>query len=160
MMIVPIIYVIFDRQLKITFRKSSSPPEKIHSPLFTHSSPKNTKSASPLLFAKIENFSGLSLQKRGWREDTVVILTQEGHSSKILFQFYFILCWQLKNIRIKVYPILFKYANEIQRNLNLILNTNVPTKNLLYFLNLNYSYFIINLDQQKFNFIQNSKFAI
>ena len=25
-------YVIFDQQLKITFRKSSAPPEKIHSP--------------------------------------------------------------------------------------------------------------------------------
>ena len=30
-------YVIFDQQLKITFRKSLGPPEKIHSPCFTHS---------------------------------------------------------------------------------------------------------------------------
>ena len=30
-------YVIFDQQLKITLRKSSGPPEKIHFPLFTHS---------------------------------------------------------------------------------------------------------------------------
>ena len=30
-------YVIFDEQLKITFRKSSGPPEKIYSSLFTHS---------------------------------------------------------------------------------------------------------------------------
>ena len=30
-------YVLFDQQLKITFRKSSvPPPEKIHSPFFTH----------------------------------------------------------------------------------------------------------------------------
>ena len=30
-------YLIFDQQLKITFRKSSAPaPEKIHSPLFAH----------------------------------------------------------------------------------------------------------------------------
>ena len=43
--------VIFDQQLKITFKKSSGPPEKIHSPLFTHPSPcKNSKSASPLPF--------------------------------------------------------------------------------------------------------------
>ena len=35
-------YMIFDQQLKITFRKSSAPPppEKIHYPLFTHSPPK------------------------------------------------------------------------------------------------------------------------
>ena len=39
-------YVIFDQQLKITFRKSSGPPEKIHFPLFTLR-PKNSKSASP-----------------------------------------------------------------------------------------------------------------
>ena len=45
-------YVIFDQQLKITFRKSSGSPEKIHSP------PKNAKSASPPLFANIENFAG------------------------------------------------------------------------------------------------------
>ena len=30
-------YVIFDQQLKITFRTSSGPLEKIHSPLLTHS---------------------------------------------------------------------------------------------------------------------------
>ena len=32
-------YVMFDQQLKIL----RSPPEKIHSPLFTHSPPKNSK---------------------------------------------------------------------------------------------------------------------
>ena len=54
-------YVIFDQQLKITFRKS------IHSPLFTHSPPppKNSKSSSPPLFANIENFSGLPCRKGG-----------------------------------------------------------------------------------------------
>ena len=42
-------YVIFDQQLKITFTKSSHslPLKKIHSHLFTHSPPKNSKSASP-----------------------------------------------------------------------------------------------------------------
>ena len=49
-------YVIFDQQLRITFRKSSAPtpPEKIHSPL-THKKFKKCKSH---LFAIIENFSG------------------------------------------------------------------------------------------------------
>ena len=51
-----VFYVIFDHQLKITFRKSSalSPSEKIHSLLFTQSSPKNLEIASPPFFAKIE----------------------------------------------------------------------------------------------------------
>ena len=58
--------MIFDQQLKITFRKSSGPLEKIHSPFFTHSPPKKSKSASPPLFANIENVSGLlPLQKGG-----------------------------------------------------------------------------------------------
>ena len=49
-------YVIFDEQLKITFRKSSNPSEKIHSPLFTHfSPPKNSKIASLPPFANTEN---------------------------------------------------------------------------------------------------------
>ena len=52
-------YVIFDQHLKITFRKSSALPEKIHSPLFTHSLPKNSKSASLPFFANTENFSGV-----------------------------------------------------------------------------------------------------
>ena len=50
-------YVTFDQQLKITFKKSSGPPEKIHSPLFTHYPLKNSKSASLPLFANTENFS-------------------------------------------------------------------------------------------------------
>ena len=45
--------VIFDQQLKITFRKSSdpSPPEKNNSPLFTHSNPSNNSksTSSPFL---------------------------------------------------------------------------------------------------------------
>ena len=47
-------YVIFDQQLKITFRKSSGlphththTPEKIHSPLITQYHPKNPQIASP-----------------------------------------------------------------------------------------------------------------
>ena len=53
-----VFYVIFDHQLKTTFRKSSalSPSEKIHSLLFTQSSPKNSEIASPPFFAKIEKF--------------------------------------------------------------------------------------------------------
>ena len=48
----------FDQQLQITFKKSSGPTEKIHSPLFTHSSLKiNSNSASPSLFANIKIFS-------------------------------------------------------------------------------------------------------
>ena len=45
-------YVIFDQQLKITFRKSSAPPppEKIHSPL------KIQKVQVSPVFANIENF--------------------------------------------------------------------------------------------------------
>ena len=73
-------YVIFDQQLKITFRKSSTSslkkihlphfppleiqkvhkpppphPEKIHCPVFTQPPPKNLKCAIPLLFANIED---------------------------------------------------------------------------------------------------------
>ena len=53
-----LILLMFDQQLQITFKKSSGPTEKIHLPLFTHSSLKlNSKSASPYLFANIKNFS-------------------------------------------------------------------------------------------------------
>ena len=52
-------YVIFDQQLKITFRKSSGPPEKIHSPLFTHLPPKNSKSASPPFLLRLKRSSAL-----------------------------------------------------------------------------------------------------
>ena len=122
-------------------------PLKKSTPLFLLTPPlKIQKVQVPSFLPKLKIFQA-SLCRKGGREVTVVILIQEGPSSKILFYFYFILCWQLKNIRIKIHPTLLKYANKIQRNLNLILNTNVSTKNLLYFLNLNCSYFIINLDQ-------------
>ena len=45
-------YVVFDQKLRITFRKSSGPPEKIYSA----PPPKNSKSASPP-FLPFENFS-------------------------------------------------------------------------------------------------------
>ena len=48
-------YVIFDEQLKITFRKSWGTPEKIHSPLFTYYPPKNSKIGTPPLFANTGN---------------------------------------------------------------------------------------------------------
>ena len=44
-----------DQQLKITFRKSSGPPEKIHFPLFTLP-PKNPKSASPSFLPTLNIF--------------------------------------------------------------------------------------------------------
>ena len=60
-------YVIFDQQLKITFRKSSDPlsPEKIHSPFYSLPSPKNLKVASSPLFDNIENFLGCPSRKGG-----------------------------------------------------------------------------------------------
>ena len=96
------------------FQKILSTPEKIHSPLFTHSPPIYSKSASLPFFAKIENFSGAPQQIGGWGGRTLwLILIQVSHSSKIILYFCFILCWQLKNIMIKIQPILFKYANKI-----------------------------------------------
>ena len=58
-------YVIFDQQLKITFRKFSAPPppEKTQYPFFIHSSPKNSKSASPPLFANTESFLSLPAER-------------------------------------------------------------------------------------------------
>ena len=59
-MIIAIIYIlsclIFDQQLKITFRKSS-PLKKSTLPLYSLP-PKNSKSASHPRIANIENFSG------------------------------------------------------------------------------------------------------
>ena len=49
-------YVMFDQQLKIL----RSPPEKIHSPLFTHSPPKNSKSESPSFLPTLKTFQALS----------------------------------------------------------------------------------------------------
>ena len=59
--------MIFDQQLKITFRKSSDPlsPEKIHSPFYSLPSPKNLKVASSPLFDNIENFLGCPSRKGG-----------------------------------------------------------------------------------------------
>ena len=59
--IIYILFVIFDQWLKITFRKSSGPPEKIHSP--THSLPKNSKIASPPFLPTLKIFwSSISLR--------------------------------------------------------------------------------------------------
>ena len=70
-MIIAIIYIflsymIFDQQLKITFRKSSTPhPLKKSTPPFLPNPPKNSKSVSPPLFANIEKFSGCPCRKGG-----------------------------------------------------------------------------------------------
>ena len=40
----------------LTFRKSFGPSGKIHSPLFTHSPPKNKKMCKSPLFHSTENF--------------------------------------------------------------------------------------------------------
>ena len=62
-------YVIFDQQLKITFRKSSArppPPKKSTRPfLLTYPISKNSKSASPPFFVNIENFSGPCAERGG-----------------------------------------------------------------------------------------------
>ena len=67
-------YVIFDQQLKITFRKSSGPhPLKKSTLPFLLTLPcKNSKSASPPFIANIENLSDPSLPKGG--KDTMQIL--------------------------------------------------------------------------------------
>ena len=71
-------YVIFDQQLKITFRKSSAPPMKKAIPPFLHTPPQKFKKCKSPLFANIENFAGLPLQKGG--ED--IVLT---HCVKLFF---------------------------------------------------------------------------
>ena len=75
-MIIAIIYiflsdVIFDQQLKFTFRKSSGSPEKVHSSLFAHSPTKNLKIASPPLpFCQHWEFFSPTPWRKGV-EDTV-----------------------------------------------------------------------------------------
>ena len=77
-MIIAIIYIffnlmtLFDQQLKIIFRKSSAPypstKKKNPLPRFTPSPTKNSKTATPPLFANIEIFTGPSCRKGGgWR---------------------------------------------------------------------------------------------
>ena len=58
-------YVIFDQQLKITFRKSSGPPEKVHPPLFTHSPRKIQKVQVPPFLPTLKIFQPPPLQKGG-----------------------------------------------------------------------------------------------
>ena len=58
--------MIFDQQLKITFRKSStSDPLKKSTPPFLPNPPQNSKSVGFPLFANIEKFSGCSCKKGG-----------------------------------------------------------------------------------------------
>ena len=103
-MIIAIIYIFFIlcdiwSTVENCFQKIfSPPPEKIHSCLFTHSPPKNQKVKVPS-FCQNWKFFRLPLQRRG--EDTVVILIQGGHSSKILFYFYFIHVDNLKTLGLK-----------------------------------------------------------
>ena len=69
-----LLYVIFHQQLKITFRKSSATPpslKKIHSPIFTHSFPKNLKSVSPPPFLPtLKFFNPLPPCRKG--EDSLI----------------------------------------------------------------------------------------
>ena len=75
-MIIAIIYIFFilyDTWLtvQITFRKSSSNPWKNPLPPFYPIPPKNSRSASPPLFANIENFSALLPPAEREGEDTM-----------------------------------------------------------------------------------------
>ena len=57
--------MIFGQRLKITFRKSSVPPEKIQSSLSTHTPLKIQKMQVPSLLANIENFVVLPAESGG-----------------------------------------------------------------------------------------------
>ena len=77
-MIIAIIYIIFlcdiSSAVKNYFQQILSPPEKFHSPLFTHSPLKIQKVQVPSLFANIEKFSAPPpLQKGGRGEDTEIL---------------------------------------------------------------------------------------
>ena len=134
---------------KLLSENPQLPLKKSTPPFFTLFPPKTQQVQVHPFVPKLKIFQtppaergwGWGLGGGGVGGDTVVILIEGSYSSKVWFYFFFILCWPLKNI-------LFKYANKIQWNLTLNLNTNVSTKNLyLYFSNLKFSYFIINLDQ-------------
>ena len=69
-MIIAIIYIFYlmwylINSWKLLSEIPQAPNEKIHSLLFTHSPPENSKIASAAHFASIENFLGLPLQKGG-----------------------------------------------------------------------------------------------
>ena len=68
-MIIAIIYIIFlcdiSSAVKNYFQQILSPPEKFHSPLFTHSPLKIQKVQVPSLFANIEKFSAPPCRKEG-----------------------------------------------------------------------------------------------
>ena len=79
-----------------------SPPEKIHSSLYTHTPHKNSKSASPSLFGNIENFSGPPCSKgRGGGEETMQSSNHlHAHSLQSLRQptkMYHRYSWHTKN---------------------------------------------------------------
>ena len=72
-------YVVFDQQLKIPFRKSQAPLKKSTPPFLLTPPPKSSKSASPPLFANIENFSGPPAERGGEDTDfTTIIHIKEG----------------------------------------------------------------------------------
>ena len=58
----------------LTFRKSFGPSGKIHSPLFTHSPPKNKKMCKSPLFHSTENFLAPPPYRRGWEETINTVL--------------------------------------------------------------------------------------
>ena len=80
-------YVIFDQQLKITFRKSSA--KKIHSPLFTHAPLKIQKLQVPP-FCQHWKFFRSPLQKR---RRTLCLLSIINVDRKYLYVLYF--SWNL-----------------------------------------------------------------
>ena len=61
-------YVIFDLQLKITFRKSSDPPEKIHFLFFTYSPLEIEKVQVPLFWPTLKIFQASPVERGGHHE--------------------------------------------------------------------------------------------
>ena len=77
-------YVTFDQQLKITFRKSSGPPEKVHSPL------KNSKSASPPFLLTLKVFQGPPAERGAGGHCAMSALIFVGPNPRHLRKFSFL----------------------------------------------------------------------
>ena len=66
-------YMIFDQQLKITFRKFSTPPEKITPPFLLTPPPKNSKSTGLPFLPTLKIFQSPPLPPAERGEDTMFI---------------------------------------------------------------------------------------